>query len=348
MTCAVTTFPEFSPFDSLADALSAFRWSALRRAAIGLGAMAGAGATVAFVPVAAIWIVAVGFSVHPHLSAKAPAGLQGMVQRSASLLQIAAVDHAVSAEAAPTPAPAQDMTVDAEPVLTATPTYILASATPILPTGVFERGDFVSLPSAMPRPATAPRAHAQLDQARAAIGSAVPKAEPADALITASIPQQPLPPERPRDGSGFLPHVDSKTAVYDIAAHTVYMPDGTRLEAHSGRGRYRDDPDAVHKKNRGPTPPNVYDLKMREARFHGVRAIRLNPVPGSTMFGRDGMLAHTYMLGSRGQSQGCVSFKKYNKFLQAFLRGEVTRMVVVPRLGTEISQLASAQRSSIE
>jgi hypothetical protein len=346
MTCAVTTFPEFSPFDSLADALSAFRWSALRRAAIGLGATAGAGATVAFVPVAAIWIVAVGFSVHPHLSAKAPDRLQGMVQRSASLLQIAVVDHAVSAEAAPTPAPAQDMTVDAEPVLTATPTYILASATPILPTGVFERGNFVSLQSAMPPPATAPRA--QTEPNIAAVGPAALQTEAADEVITASIPQQPLPPERPRDGSSFLRHVDSKTAVYDIAAHTVYMPDGTRLEAHSGRGRYRDDPDAVHKKNRGPTPPNVYDLKMREARFHGVRAIRLNPVPGSTMFGRDGMLAHTYMLGSRGQSQGCVSFKKYNKFLRAFLRGEVTRMVVVPRLGTEISQLASAQRSSVE
>jgi hypothetical protein len=338
MTCAVTTFPEFSPFDSLADTLGALRRSALRRAAIGLGAMAGAGATVAFVPVAAIWIVAFGFSAHPHLSAKAPVALQGMVQRSVSLLQIAVVDHAVSAEAAPTPAPAQDMTVDAEPVLTSAPTYILASATPILPSGAFKRGDFVSLVSAKPRRADAPRT--QEKREIAAIGPAALQTEPADAVITASIPPQPLP--------GLLRHVDSTTAVYDIAAHTVYMPDGTRLEAHSGRGRYRDNPDGVHKKNRGPTPPNVYDLKMREARFHGVRAIRLNPVPGSTMFGRDGMLAHTYMLGSSGQSQGCVSFKDYNKFLQAFLRGEVTRMVVVRRLGVEVSQLASAQRSSIE
>jgi hypothetical protein len=34
------------------------------------------------------------------------------------------------------------------------------------------------------------------------------------------------------------PDVDSHTAIYDIAAHTVYLPDGHRLEAHSGLGSY--------------------------------------------------------------------------------------------------------------
>ena len=50
------------------------------------------------------------------------------------------------------------------------------------------------------------------------------------------------------------------------------------------------------------------------------------------MFGRDGMLAHTYMLGSNGQSNGCVSFKNYSAFLRSFLNGEIDRLVVVPRL----------------
>ncbi len=36
------------------------------------------------------------------------------------------------------------------------------------------------------------------------------------------------------------------TAVYDISAHTVYLPDGTKLEAHSGRGGRLDDPRYVH------------------------------------------------------------------------------------------------------
>jgi hypothetical protein len=35
------------------------------------------------------------------------------------------------------------------------------------------------------------------------------------------------------------------------------------------------------------------------------------------------------MLGPRGDSNGCVSFRDYNAFLQAFKRGEVKRLVVV-------------------
>lgn len=126
---------------------------------------------------------------------------------------------------------------------------------------------------------------------------------------------------------------DSRTAVYDIAASTVYLPNGQKLEAHSGLYDKIDDPRFVHVRMRGPTPPNIYELTMREELFHGVRAIRLNPVDNKKMFGRDGMLAHTYMLGPNGQSNGCVSFKNYDKFLQAFLKGEVDRLVVVGELG---------------
>ena len=123
-----------------------------------------------------------------------------------------------------------------------------------------------------------------------------------------------------------------KTAIYDITAKTVYMPNGERLEAHSGLGRFMDDPRHVHRRMHGATPPNTYRLKLREALFHGVRAIRLTPENEKEMFGRNGILAHTYMLGPNGQSNGCVSFKDYDKFLQAFLRGEVERLEVVARL----------------
>src|SRR5260370_19631824 len=67
---------------------------------------------------------------------------------------------------------------------------------------------------------------------------------------------------------------------------------------------YLDDPRYVSEKDRGPTPPNVYDLSLRDELFHGVRAIRLNPVGGGNMIGRDGMLAHTYMLRPNCQSNG--------------------------------------------
>ena len=124
-----------------------------------------------------------------------------------------------------------------------------------------------------------------------------------------------------------------RTAVYVIAESAVYLPNGTRLEAHSGLGHRVDDPRYITVKNRGPTPPNVYDLVMRERRFHGVRAIRLVPVDESRMFGRDGMLAHSYMLrGGKAQSNGCVVFRDYPAFLNAFLRGDVDRLVVVQRL----------------
>jgi len=130
------------------------------------------------------------------------------------------------------------------------------------------------------------------------------------------------------------PDADGHTAIYDIVAQRVYLPDGQRLEAHSGFGNHLDDPRYVSEKDLGPTPPNVYDLALREELFHGVRAIRLIPAGGGNMFGRDGMLAHSYMLGPNGQSNGCVSFNDYPTFLNAVLTGEVNRLVVVEHLAT--------------
>lgn len=129
------------------------------------------------------------------------------------------------------------------------------------------------------------------------------------------------------------PALDSHTAIYDIEARAVYLPDGERLEAHSGLGSMMDDPRYASRKDRGPTPPNVYDLVLREGSFHGVQAIRLKPENDDKMFGRAGILAHPYMLGASGQSFGCVSFKDYPRFLKAFENGEVNRLVVVPSRG---------------
>jgi len=131
---------------------------------------------------------------------------------------------------------------------------------------------------------------------------------------------------------GRLPASDGLTAVYDISAHTVYMPDGTKLEAHSGLGSRLDDPRHVREKMRGPTPPHVYDLTMREQLFHGVQALRLIPVGGENPFGRTGLLAHSYMLGPNGDSNGCVSFRDYNVFLHAYMNHRVKRLVVVARV----------------
>jgi hypothetical protein len=125
---------------------------------------------------------------------------------------------------------------------------------------------------------------------------------------------------------------DRWTAVYDISARIVYMPDGTQLEAHSGVGSLLDDPSHVDEKMHGATPPNVYDLELREELFHGVRALRLIPQDERKVFGRAGLLAHTFMLGPNGDSNGCVSIRNYDTFLQAYLDRKIKRLAVVASL----------------
>jgi hypothetical protein len=125
---------------------------------------------------------------------------------------------------------------------------------------------------------------------------------------------------------------DSQTAVYDISAQAVYLPNGTKLEAHSGLGGLMDNPAHVDQRMVGATPPNVYDLKPREKLFHGVAALRMTPVGENEMHGRTGLLVHSYMLGPNGDSNGCVSVKDYDRFLAAYRNGEVKRLVVVPSM----------------
>jgi hypothetical protein len=134
------------------------------------------------------------------------------------------------------------------------------------------------------------------------------------------------------DGGKITDRFDQWTAVYDISAHAVYMPDGTKLEAHSGLGSSFDDPRHVDEKNSGPTPPNVYNLELREQPFHGVSALRLIPVDEKKALGRTGLLAHSFLLGPDGQSNGCVSFRDYGAFLRAYSNHQIKRLVVVARL----------------
>ena len=144
----------------------------------------------------------------------------------------------------------------------------------------------------------------------------------ADASITSSI-------GRDQDQAPY----DRDTAVYDITAHTVYLPDGTKLEAHSGLGSNLDDPRSARIRMRGVTPPHMYELKPREALFHGVPALRLTPVGGEeAIYGRDGLLAHTFMLRPNGDSNGCVSFRDYNAFLDAYRNKGIRKLAVVARI----------------
>jgi hypothetical protein len=137
---------------------------------------------------------------------------------------------------------------------------------------------------------------------------------------------------------------DAQTAVYDISAHAVYLPNGSALEAHSGIGNLRDDPEHVDQRMVGATPPATYDLKPRERLFHGVRALRMLPTDGTSTLGRAGLLVHSFMLGPDGDSNGCVSVRDFERFRKAYDNGEITRLVVVPSLGgTQTAQRTTDQ-----
>ncbi len=184
--------------------------------------------------------------------------------------------------------------------------------------------EIATAPLPLPRPDSA---------ARASIARSAPLAiEPQ----VASLPPQPEQPGildklfgDPDRAAKAVLAANPNTALYDITRRAVYLPDGDKLEAHSGFGQWMDDPNSVARKDLGVTPPNVYAVSFREKPFHGVRALRMKPVGSGKMYGRDGILAHSYLLGEAGASNGCISVRDYDKFLQAFEAGKFNQVIVV-------------------
>jgi hypothetical protein len=302
-----------------------------------MGAVATVGALGAAATFAAVWFLGSAVVTNPYVRATAPSGpgrlaLAGYDPATTGATQT----NFATAWARTQPSRLAGMPLIVEvpesppkPVIAATPAPVRVAK--LVP----PKAAPIPMPPARPVMAPTELARAPVEppavKAPAPVQVAVALPPPA-AIPEKRIALQVAPNKEPAKEPA-LSEADSRTAVYDIAAGTVYLPNGQKLEAHSGLYDKMDDPRFVHVRMRGPTPPNIYELTMRQELFHGVRAIRLNPVDSKKMFGRDGMLAHTYMLGPNGQSNGCVSFKNYDKFLQAFLKGEVDRLVVVPDLG---------------
>lgn len=352
MPYRAATFPNVTAFNVRAVVLGDYRRKLLGGVALGLGAVAVVAVMGGAATVTAAWLLSSSLSSNPRLR---PAGVVALeaaelprphrtLAETASLVgaphSIYEQQETAVAELAPAAAPARSAVV--APVAIPLPTPRQAP-----PKRVAERTNEIPLPP--PRPPVTPQTPVKQDVARVA----VPAPEPPAPVLPMQVPAAPVPAPAPTptpapatasitdilkrlaprfayNNPDVRPTPDGHTAVYDIEAHTVFMPNGERLEAHSGLGGRIDDPRYVNERGRGPTPPNVYDLTLRGERFHGVQAIRLNPVSDGKMYGRDGILAHTYMLGPSGQSFGCVSFRDYQKFLQAYLHGDVTRLVVVP------------------
>ena len=224
--------------------------------------------------------------------------------------------------------------------------------------------DTGEMPSDIPLPLPRPRVEQAAKPAPEADKPRAPEADEPSAprLLQRAKPKaqkpvqlaftRPNEPDRDKSGGGLgnafrglfnpgKPRAGNGVAVYDISAAKVYMPDGSVLEAHSGIGKMADNPRYTHVKMNGATPPHTYNLKMREKRFHGVEAIRMLPVDGKNKHGRDGFLTHSYLLrGGRAESHGCVAFKDYKKFLNAFKQGKIKQLVVVPGGGAAKVRIA--------
>jgi len=380
MSSAVATFPDVSLFDGRFLAPGAGR-RLLGGAMAALGTVAAACVLAAAAMAAAAWIIGTTHLSNSSSRAKASIGLAtigvpnqrlalaGTANLSVSVhladrehrldwvreteLARAAIPAPAPIEVVPLPAkrpaavainvppqslaPARKPAPKAAEVAAISIPELTSAPPPAQPTAPPPVANDVPLPPQ--RPLAAPHLDAKNEPAPAPVGPPAPQV-----AMVAPPPHVTASPAQEKAPSAT--EAKHRTAVYDISAHTVYLPNGERLEAHSGLGYRIDNPRYVDQKNRGPTPPNVYDLALRDGRFHGVRAIRLNPVDEDKMFGRDGMLAHTYMLGPTGQSFGCVSFKNYPAFLQAYLNGEVDRMVVVTHLDGPPARVARAANAA--
>lgn len=317
---------------------------------IGVGTVGAAGLLVGIVTASAAWMLSTALSTNPHLQSQVAAGPATLALVRQAARMTAATDLSIPTaertDVAEVPAETFD-SIWSRTTASAPARDALENADRHRPAQVA-----AVAPAAAPWPAASPLAPPQ--QAPPERGDDVPLPRPNPARDSAgtqvavaapppvSAPENHAAPQPAHNKGPALLDPDGRTAVYDISARTVYLPNGKKLEAHSGLGDKMDDPRYVHVKMRGATPPNVYELKLREQLFHGVQAIRLNPVDDGKMYGRNGILAHTYMLGPNGQSNGCVSFKDYRAFLNAYLKGEFNRLVVVPHLGDTPTLTAKA------
>ena len=132
----------------------------------------------------------------------------------------------------------------------------------------------------------------------------------ADASATGTIDRPKTAPGR----IGALRSVDRGLAIF--RAVRLICPDGTKLEAHSGLGSKLDDPKFVARQDVSPDAA----ARLRPGAAGGAvpwrsGALRLIPVGGDeAIYGRSGLLAHTYMPGPNGDpaTAAFLSRRDYN------------------------------------
>ena len=222
-----------------------------------------------------------------------------------------------------------------------------------------EDEDNLALPSQIPLPETRPADEPVLSNRKPTDDKPALEKPADDRPVARTAPQnrdngETAKPQRSLFGDlfrrstsgGAWPGNSTRVAIYDVSNATVYLPDGSKLRAHSGIGNMRDNPRYEHVTMRGPTPAGIYRLSMREKRFYGVEAIRMTSIDGRDPKNRTGLLTHTNLLRGQIGSHGCVAFQNYQPFLNAFKRGQVNTLVVVPELPSSPNQLAALYRKA--
>src|SRR5665647_2846493 len=268
MTDTTATFYDVTTFDGRMSPLGECR-RVIRflvgGIVVGFGTVAAACALVTTVTVAAVWIANTTLATNPNLHAKPFGGPGTLALANGDPALARAADMVFEAKWArasagavplvPHPLETPDDRGRQEIAEAPQPTHIAkltlaaaAAATPansrLLPPKLTpQRADSVPLPP--PRPA-------RHEIARSSVGQAVPQLAAATPSAAATSEKRD-PPQQAHNKSMPLPDSDSRTAVYDLSARTVYLPNGEKLEAHSGLGDKLDDPQYVRVRMRGPT-----------------------------------------------------------------------------------------------
>ncbi len=106
---------------------------------------------------------------------------------------------------------------------------------------------------------------------------------------------------------------------FEIVTGRILAPDGTlHGEAYAGGNlgtvpEAVNNPDYVEVHNTGPLPPGDYDMVGLVPQSHlGPNAIRLEPHPENTMYGRGGFYVHADLWNAaqnpRSASEGCIVY----------------------------------------
>ena len=94
-----------------------------------------------------------------------------------------------------------------------------------------------------------------------------------------------------------------------IQSGAMLRPDGSQIgTGYSGKGQFKNDPEAEALQGRGPIPKGLYYIgKPVDTKTHGPHVLPLTPSPANTMFGRSGFLIHGDSIVDPGNaSEGCV------------------------------------------